>query len=53
MYIVAAGLCFFSYPVGDAFFYEGGAPKLEWCPGWQETGKKARKVAPLCIFWFI
>ena len=38
--------------MGDAFFCEGGASKLEWCPGWQKR-KKAWKVAPLCIFWSI
>ena len=33
---MAAGLCSFSYSVGDAFFREGGASKLEWCLGCQE-----------------
>ena len=36
---MASGLCSFSYLVGDAFFCEGGASKLESCPGWQKKEK--------------
>ncbi|RVW29031.1 hypothetical protein CK203_088919 [Vitis vinifera] len=46
-YIVATGLCSFSHSVGDAFFSEGGASKLEWCPDWQEKAKGLESCSSL------
>ena len=49
---MAAGLCYFSYSMGDALFHEEGDSKLEWCPDWQEKEKGLEKCSSL-HFWSI
>ena len=49
---MAAGLCSFSYSVGDAVFCEGVLLSWNGVPVGKKR-KKAWKVAPLCIFWSI
>ena len=51
-HIVAANFCSISCTMGDAFFCERGALKLEWLLGWQKK-ERGLESCSSTIFWSI